>query len=97
MKWMDDYPHTYKDCVWLAFDFLEAFMRDALVAAGVPAPDAAIVAENSSVTVTDIVDGTSQYGEYIDSGLAPIGDNGSAGHGYSYRFAGNSATAPQFV
>jgi LDH2 family malate/lactate/ureidoglycolate dehydrogenase len=45
MKWMDEYPHTYKDCVWLEFGFLEQFMRDALMAAGVPGPDAAIVAE----------------------------------------------------
>jgi len=35
--------------------------------------DAAIVAENSSVTVTDVHDGlTDKYGEFIDSGLAPI-------------------------
>jgi len=50
--------------------------------------DAAIVAENSSVTVTDIVDGTSAYGEYIDSGLS-VGV-GSAGSGYSYRFSGTT-------
>ena len=48
--------------------------------------DAAIVAENGSVTVTDIVDGTSQYGEYIDTGLG----NGTAGMGYSLRFAGKN-------
>lgn len=53
--------------------------------------DAAIVAENSSVTVTDIIDGYSQYGEFIDSGLAPVVGNGSAGKGYSLRFAGGSA------
>ena len=47
--------------------------------------DSNLVAENSSVTVTDIIDGTSQYGEWIDSGLAPIATNGS---GYSLRFAG---------
>jgi hypothetical protein len=56
--------------------------------------DAAIVAENSSVTVTDIIDGVSQYGEYIDSGLAPISANGAPGMGYSLRFAGGSAVAP---
>lgn len=54
------------------------------------ASDSAIVAENSSVTVTDIIDGVSQYGEFIDSGLAPISDNGGPGHGYSLRFADNS-------
>ncbi|BDU76521.1 Ldh family oxidoreductase [Mesoterricola sediminis] len=45
MKWMDEYPGTYKDCVWVGFDLLESFMRDALVAAGVPRPDAEIVAD----------------------------------------------------
>jgi len=56
--------------------------------------DAAIVAENSSATVTDIISGTDQYGEFIDSGLAPIAANGTAGGGYSLRFAsGNTANA----
>jgi hypothetical protein len=50
--------------------------------------DAAIVAENSSVTVTDVIDGLSQYGEFTDTGLAPIG--GAAGKGYSIRFAGGA-------
>lgn len=50
--------------------------------------DAAIVAENSSVTVTDVIDGLSQYGEFIDTGLAPI--VGAAGKGYSIRFAGGA-------
>lgn len=45
MKWMEEYPRTYKDCVWVEFPFLEAFMRDTLQAAGVPAADAAVVAE----------------------------------------------------
>lgn len=48
--------------------------------------DAAIVAENSSVTVTDVIDGLSQYGEFIDTGLSPT--VGTAGKGYSIRFAG---------
>jgi hypothetical protein len=52
--------------------------------------DSAIVAENTSITVTDIIDGVSQYGEYIDSGLAPISGNGTAGAGYSLRFFGGS-------
>lgn len=55
--------------------------------------DAAMVAENSSVTVTDIIDGFSNYGEFIDSGLAPIGANGSAGAGYSLRFAGGASAS----
>lgn len=50
--------------------------------------DAAIVAENTSVTVTDVIDGYSNYGEYIDSGLSPVTQNGTAGSGYSLRFAG---------
>jgi hypothetical protein len=56
--------------------------------------DAAIVTENGSVTVTDIIDGLSQYGEWIDTGLAPVGS--AAGQGYSLRFAGGagSPTAP---
>lgn len=56
--------------------------------------DAAIVAENSSVTVTDILDGVSQYGEFIDTGLAPLGVDGMAGQGASLRFAGGSGTPP---
>ena len=52
--------------------------------------DAAIVAENSSVTVTDIIDGISSYGEFIDTGLAPTAQNGAPGLGYSLRFAQNS-------
>jgi hypothetical protein len=55
--------------------------------------DAAIVAENSSVKVTDVIDGVSQYGEFIDTGLAPIGSNGSAGKGFSLRFAGGTQAA----
>ena len=55
--------------------------------------DAAIVAENSSVTVTDIVDGVNDYGEFIDTGLAPISDTGTAGSGFSIRFAGGAQAA----
>lgn len=51
--------------------------------------DAAIVAENSSVTVTDIIDGLSNYGEFIDSGLSP-GGGGTAGAGFSLRFSGGT-------
>jgi len=54
--------------------------------------DAAIITENSSVTVTDILDGRSQYGEFVDTGLSPVQANGTAGSGFSLRFAGNSAT-----
>lgn len=55
--------------------------------------DAAIVAENTGVTVTDIIDGYSSYGEFIDSGLSPVAANGTAGKGYSLRFAGQSNNA----
>lgn len=57
--------------------------------------DAAIVAENSSVTVTDIIDGVSTYQEFIDTGLAPLEGAGSTpGAGSSLRFSGASASAP---
>lgn len=55
--------------------------------------DAAIVAENSSVTVTDIIDGLSSYGEFINTGLAPTSANGAPGMGYSLRFTGGVAPA----
>ncbi len=56
--------------------------------------DQAMVSETSSVTVSDIVDGTSQYGEFMDTGLAPVGGTG-AGQTYSIRFAGG--TQPDFT
>jgi hypothetical protein len=56
--------------------------------------DAAIVAENSSVKVTDVIDGFSTYGEFIDTGLAPLTTAGDASAGTSIRFAsGNTANA----
>jgi len=55
--------------------------------------DAAMVAENSSVTVTDIIDGLGQYGEFIDTGLAPNGAYGAPGKGYSARFAGGAGSS----
>ena len=56
--------------------------------------DAAIVAETSSVTVTDIIDGVSQYGEYIDaSTLTPFTLGSGPGQGYSLRFAGGTQAA----
>lgn len=57
--------------------------------------DAAIVTENSSVTVSDVIDGVSQYGEFIDTGLSPVSANGRAGAGYSLRFASNSQSVTQ--
>jgi hypothetical protein len=58
--------------------------------------DAGLVAESCGITVTDVIDGISQYGDFIDSGLAPIGENGAAGKGFSLRFAGGSQ-APQVI
>jgi hypothetical protein len=54
--------------------------------------DSALVTENSSVTVTDVIDGVSQYGEFTNTGLAPVSANGSPGKGFSLRFANNSNT-----
>jgi hypothetical protein len=55
------------------------------------ASDSAMIAENSSVTVTDIIDGVSQYGEFIDSGLSPGSSTAGAGQTYSIRFAGGTS------
>ncbi len=55
--------------------------------------DAAMVSEGSSVTVTDIIDGLGQYGEFIDSGLSPTAANGAPGKGFSIRFAGGAGSA----
>lgn len=41
----DAYAAQYADCAWVPFDFLEAFMRRTLEAAGVPAEDAALIGE----------------------------------------------------
>jgi len=45
MKFMDEYEAQYRQCIWLDFAFLETFMRDALMAAGVPKEDARIIGE----------------------------------------------------
>lgn len=52
--------------------------------------DAAIVAENGAVKVTDVVDGVSVYGEYQDTGLSAYGGQGQ----FSSRFVGGSVRAP---
>ena len=52
--------------------------------------DAALVAENSSITVSDVIDGTSSYGEYYDSGLQ-AGES-TAGATSSLRFSGQGAS-----
>ena len=45
MKYMDEYAEQYKDCAWVSFEELEAFMEEALVHAGVPAADAKIIGD----------------------------------------------------
>lgn len=45
MNFMDEYEAQYKACTWVDFAFLEAFMGDALVAAGVSKDDARIIGE----------------------------------------------------
>ena len=58
--------------------------------------DAAMVSESSSVTVTDIIDGLGQYGEFIDTGLAPVAASGAPGKGYSIRFSGGGVGSATF-
>ena len=45
MKFLEEYAEHYADCAWLSFEELEAFMVDALVNAGIPAADAAIIGD----------------------------------------------------
>lgn len=45
MGYIEDYPKQYKDCAWLDFETLERFMKDALMAYGVPKEDADIVSD----------------------------------------------------
>jgi len=39
------YQDAYHNCIWMDFETLEGFMKDALVCFGVPEPDAEVVAE----------------------------------------------------
>lgn len=79
--------NLYTEAIKALFTFYEGCWLNSY-SASFPS-DSAIVAENSSITVTDVIDGFSQYGEWIDSGLAPV--NGSAGAGYSLRFSGGTS------
>jgi len=45
VRFMDEYESQYEECVWLDFPLLEAFMRDALMAAGVPEADAKVIGD----------------------------------------------------
>jgi LDH2 family malate/lactate/ureidoglycolate dehydrogenase len=42
---MENYEAQYDGCVWVPFAYLEAFILDTLIAAGVPPADAAVVGE----------------------------------------------------
>lgn len=58
--------------------------------------DQGMVAESCTIKASDVIDGISNYGEYIDTGLAPVGDTGGGpGLGFSIRFSGgpNPSTA----
>lgn len=59
------------------------------------ASDSAIVQEGTTVVCSDVIDGFSTYGEYIDTGLAPGGGGAAAGKGSSIRFS--SATTPAAI
>ena len=45
MRFLDTYAAPYASCTWVPFPLLEAFVPDVLAAAGVPEPDAAVVAD----------------------------------------------------
>lgn len=45
MRFMEEYESQYRECVWVEFQMLEAFMKDTLVAAGVPVDDAAVICD----------------------------------------------------
>ncbi len=45
MKYLDEYAKQYEDCAWLPFEELEAFMKEALIHAGVPREDAEIISD----------------------------------------------------
>ena len=43
--YFNEYEKKYSHCVWIPFEKLESFMKDALVASGVPEGDAQIVSD----------------------------------------------------
>jgi len=53
------YEDAYTDCRWMEFDILERFMKDVLVASGVPQNDAAII---SDVLITSDKRGIDSHG-----------------------------------
>jgi LDH2 family malate/lactate/ureidoglycolate dehydrogenase len=45
LKFMENYEAQYDGCVWVPFAYLEQFILDTLIAAGVPPADAGVVSE----------------------------------------------------
>lgn len=56
--------------------------------------DAGVVSNNCAIDVSDVIDGTSFYGEYIDSGLTPGANGNAPGKGSSIGFAENGNATP---
>ncbi len=72
------YEDAYSDCSWMEFEVLERFMKEVLVASGVPQKDAAII---SDVLITSDKRGIDSHGigrlkpiyiDRIDAGVANI-------------------------
>ncbi|MBU1697968.1 MAG: Ldh family oxidoreductase, partial [Proteobacteria bacterium] len=53
------YDDAYTDCKWVEFDFLERFMKDVLMASGIPQEDAGII---SDVLITSDKRGIDSHG-----------------------------------
>ena len=57
--YFSEYEKKYSHCIWIPFEKLESFMKDALVASGVPEGDAQIV---SDVLITSDKRGIDSHG-----------------------------------
>ena len=57
--YFNEYEKKYSDCVWIPFEKLESFMKDVLMASGVPESDAQIV---SDVLITSDKRGIDSHG-----------------------------------
>ncbi len=53
------YADAYKECVWVDFETLESFMKDALTGVGIPEKDAEII---SDVLITSDKRGIDSHG-----------------------------------
>ena len=87
-KQPNNVPNMVTNNIKALFTFFEACWLESYSVSY--SADSALVAENSSIKASDVIDGVSIYGEYIDSGLSPVAANGAAGKGFSLRYAGNS-------